>query len=226
VSTIIKRLLTPGDTFIDGGANIGEVTLIAAHAVGAGGSVYSFEPIASVAARLRRNVSLNGFAQVTVIEDALSDRNGTQQIFIARQRFQDGSIHEGLGTLYASDTRKDDAGSVRLLRLDEFAKTNRLSALSGIKLDVEGAELPALRGAQETLATLRPWIVVEVNEETCRAAGYSHAAILQFLSSLGYHFFTIDAAGIPRRFSHLEAEQDILCLHDNHLSRLTELAAR
>ena len=73
---LIARLLSPGDVFVDGGANVGLFTLVAAERVGPTGKVVAFEPGRAVRLRLLENVVLNGFSQVEVIPFALSSTAG------------------------------------------------------------------------------------------------------------------------------------------------------
>ena len=69
VQKILAERLHPGMVFYDLGANIGLFTLLAARLVGDSGKVFSFEPDPENAARLRRNIQRNGFANVTVVRD-------------------------------------------------------------------------------------------------------------------------------------------------------------
>ena len=74
--TLTKKLLAPGDVFVDGGANIGLFTLAAAAQVGQTGKVIAFEPAREVRLRLIQNVALNRLLQVEVVPFALSSAPG------------------------------------------------------------------------------------------------------------------------------------------------------
>ena len=182
----IEPRLTPGSVFLDIGANIGEVSLFAAKRVGSQGSVLAFEPVAATADRLRRNLALNNLRNVDVIEMGVSDQIREQPLYASATSFDDGSRHDGLGTLYASMARSSPVGTVRLITLDALLSARQIARVDGIKLDIEGAELPALLGAREMLARFRPWLVVEIGAETCAAAGYEPREIFDLLASLGY----------------------------------------
>ncbi|MGH7247020.1 MAG: FkbM family methyltransferase, partial [Pseudomonadota bacterium] len=184
----LDALLQSGDVFLDAGANIGEVSLFAAKRVGPAGRVCAFEPLPDVAPKLRANVRLNGFRQVEIIEAGLGDRCGEEPIYMRPSAFDDGSRHDGLGTLYASDERSRQAGTVRVTTLDQFVSERGGARVDGIKLDIEGAELAALRGAASTIERFRPWLIVEIGEDTCRAAGYEPLAIFDFLDEFGYEY--------------------------------------
>ena len=191
----INRLLVPGGVFLDVGANIGEVSLFAAKRVGESGMVLAFEPVASTADHLRRNISLNGLRNVEVIELGVSDQVREQPLYASAASFDDGSRHDGLGTLYASMARSSPVGAVRLITLDTLMSARHFARVDGIKLDIEGAELPALLGARQLLARFRPWLVVEIGKETCAAAGYEPRDIFEFLASLDYSSHLIGRKG-------------------------------
>lgn len=80
VERCIRQFLRPGDTAIDIGANLGYFTAVMAQSVGAGGRVWSFEPVPPTFDRLRLSASLNRFQQVIPLPLALGDSDGTAQI--------------------------------------------------------------------------------------------------------------------------------------------------
>ncbi len=163
---VIKRVLRRGDTFIDGGANIGYFTLIAAKAVGPSGRVHAFEPQPDNRRRLAEHVELNGLGDVVTIHPvALSDRPGEVEL----HTFENPAANHGQSTFFAGSqaTRKV---TVKTVRLDDYLPevTPRL-----IKLDIEGAEPLAISGMHETLRRHRPAVIVELNATTLGRAGFS-----------------------------------------------------
>lgn len=137
----IRERLKAGDTFVDAGANIGFYTVMAAHIVGPSGRVVAFEMMPDTAAVLRRHVELNGLANVTIVERALADvADETVEAHVEEGKFGQASISAGKpGRLI----------SVRTTTLDEvLGETGEIAVL---KMDIEGAEAPALRGADKTL---------------------------------------------------------------------------
>jgi FkbM family methyltransferase len=101
IQKILAERLRPGMVFYDVGANIGFFTLAAARLVGETGKVFSFEPDAEVAYRLRENASYNGFAWVSITETALWSRCG--DIAFARA---DVSVSPTVGSVGSSNSRK------------------------------------------------------------------------------------------------------------------------
>jgi FkbM family methyltransferase len=171
--------LRPGMIFYDLGANIGFFSLLAARLVGASGRVFSFEPDAEVAARLRRNVKENGYSNITVVEAGVWSENANLPFFPS-----DASAPErGTGKFLVSETRAIGT-CAPCMTLGNFIQT--APPPDAIKCDVEGAEFEALRGAQELFQTGRPWIVCEMHSET------NDRKAREFLGRLGYEIETVD----------------------------------
>lgn len=213
LARLLNRLLRPGMTFVDVGANVGEITLLAAKRVGPAGRVVAFEPIQEIADRLSRNVAANGFEQISIRQVALCDREGLADIYRSAGIIKDGSVNDGLGSLYIGDRDRKAAGSITVSTLDSQIAVLGLIKIDVIKMDIEGAELPALRGAEKVLRDHRPILIVEVQEETANAAGYQAADLFKFLSVRGYHFETILNNGITKPLdpSQLRRFQNVLC---------------
>jgi FkbM family methyltransferase len=164
---VLRRLLRAGDTFVDGGANIGYFTLIAAKAVGPRGRVHAFEPQPEIRARLAEHVAANGVGEVVTIHPvALSDRPGR----VPLHTFTDPAANHGLTTMFAPASAGTRSVEVEAVRLDDYLPgiAPRL-----IKLDIEGAEPLAIAGMSETLRRRRPAVIVELNPDTLARAGFS-----------------------------------------------------
>lgn len=159
---LMNRILRPGMTVMDVGANAGEVTLFAAKRVGPAGRVFSFEPLDAMADRLSLNVAMNHLEQVEVVRLGLSDFDGEVPIYSAAETFHDGTRHEGLGTIYAAGPRTEELQRITLTTADGWASANELDRLDVMKIDVEGAELPVIRGAIGLIEEHRPWLFLEV----------------------------------------------------------------
>ena len=140
----LKQVLREGDTFFDVGANKGDFTVLGARLVGPSGSVFAFEPEPENARWLRRSVTRNRFSHVRVSERAVADKRGTSTLFLGRK--------SGWHTLLEGQPRRD-AGTleVELETLDHFALDHGIDEVQAIKIDVEGAELRVLAGAEKLL---------------------------------------------------------------------------
>lgn len=176
---LLRRLLRPGSHFVDGGANLGYFTLLAARWVGRSGRVDAFEPDPANRQRLNAHLRLDRrlAGQVRVHAAALSDRAGMLRL----HHPDPARANHGQSSLFADLAPGGASVEVPLVRLDEtLGRTPDV-----IKLDVEGAELMALRGAARLLAGPRPpRLIVEHNPTTARAAGFSPGDLLRFVRQL------------------------------------------
>lgn len=152
VHQAILGSLRRDDVFIDAGANIGYYSILASRIVGNGGRVAAIEPHPGTAARLRENISLNGCTNVDVHEAALW--NGKQELLrLMTVGASYGEARVNSGPLYERDGELAVTGQT----LDEICRPFAHIAL--IKLDIEGAEVQALQGAEETLGKTETLVV-------------------------------------------------------------------
>jgi FkbM family methyltransferase len=188
---LVGRLLSPGDVFVDGGANVGLFTLVAASRVGPTGKVIAFEPGRAVRLRLLENVVLNGLSQVEVIPFALSNRAGE-----ASFRVFDKS-GAGLNHLAPTPNESGDLETVGVTTIDSALIPHDRDRLTVIKLDLEGAEHAALVGAEMTLRLSHPDLLLEVEPSHLRRMGSSAPAMATVLRDYGYSFYWpgVDPAG-------------------------------
>ncbi|HUT50504.1 MAG TPA: FkbM family methyltransferase [Alphaproteobacteria bacterium] len=214
LARLLDRILRPGMTVIDAGANVGEITLLAAKRVAPDGVVVAFEPVREIADTLSANLAANGFSHAVVRMMALSDAEGALPIYRAREPIRDGSINDGMGSLFIGDRDLVEAGTIPVSTLDHQVAELGLAKVDVIKMDIEGAELPALRGAEAVLRRDRPVLIVEVQEETARAAGYAAVDLFAYLARLGYRFDTIQVDGGVRPLDQgqLKPIQNVLCV--------------
>lgn len=137
----IRSRLRPGDCFVDAGANIGFYTIVGARLVGPSGTVVAIEMMDDTARILRSHLELNSVSNARVIERALSARdNETVVASMPTGSFGQASISTG---------NSGETFEVRSATLDVLLRDTATIRL--IKIDIEGAELEALRGASVTL---------------------------------------------------------------------------
>ena len=209
---VLHRLLKPSMVFADLGANQGEFTVFAAKRLREG-RVLAFEPVESLYRHLMENVGMNGFQNIMAYDFGLSDRSGVHDIYTSDDWEVHYSLHDGLCTLFPTEQRSKFLGSVQVKVFDEVFESSGLQRLDVMKVDVEGSELPALKGAERTLKKHKPIVFVEVNEQTYQAAGYSTGELTAFLGSLGYSFRLIKAFGrtVPIRSGKFPPFANVMC---------------
>ncbi len=180
----IDAYLDEGDTFIDVGAHIGYYTIKAARAVGPAGTVMAVEPNPVILERLRRNLDLNDLAARVIVQPvAAFDRRDVLTLFVSPQS---NTGRTSLSETVAAQDGTPQAVEVDAVPLDALVEEAGLTRLDVVKIDIEGAELTALRGAVRTLATLRPVLVLEIIDSYLQNMGASEAELRAWLSEAGY----------------------------------------
>jgi FkbM family methyltransferase len=132
--------IRPGATVFDAGANVGFFTLLASKLAGESGRVYAFEPLPRNLDRLERHIRLNQLTNVHVGALAIAATSGEAHFRIAQYASMGGLAEEG-------DLRVITAS------LDDLIASGGVARPDFIKMDIEGAESEALRGAEKLLAT-------------------------------------------------------------------------
>lgn len=186
-TALLNRLVRPGDTFLDIGANAGYFTLLAAKLVGPTGAVHSFEPLPSLAQQLRANLDLNGFRQCTTHDVAASDKADTCTFYSGPRD------HTGVSSLRALEGPSETM-VVSTARVDDVLKG--VSCVSFAKIDVEGAECHVLEGMQGILQRFHPGLVVEITPTHLAGMQRSVEQIEELLRPLGYRTFVIEHHGL------------------------------
>jgi FkbM family methyltransferase len=177
VAETLRQQLSPGDLCLDVGAHIGYHAVLIAHLVQKEGMVVAFEPFPDSFEMLRKNTALNGLTNVKIEPMALADRDGILSLTFAAD--------EELGmtppaSAYAVQGRAATV-AVPACSLDSYlAKLGRVPNF--IQIDVEGAEMSVLRGAESTLRSAHPKLLVEIHGWGTPESN----EVFEFLSGFGY----------------------------------------
>ena len=142
------RLLSPGDTFVDVGANIGYYSLLASRLVGPGGRVYSIEASPTIFALLRGNIELNRAMNVEMVQAIAASHDGEQEFWLAPEAEWGNSTSV---EMHANASRMRSEGRIRCGMLTSLVPPERLLSARLIKIDVEGAERAVLEPLFERL---------------------------------------------------------------------------
>ena len=164
---LFSNTIQPGSVVFDIGANVGFYTLLASELVGPSGCVVALEPWPANVKLLRRHVDMNHCANVTILDCAVGGADGTA-------RFAEGP-NNSQGHLSAAG-----ALEIKLVTLDLLVLQKQIPAPDYLKIDIEGAEFEALKGAIDTLAQFHPVIFLATHGSEV------HVACCDLLTSLDY----------------------------------------
>jgi FkbM family methyltransferase len=179
---LFKNALTVGGTVLDVGANIGCFALIAGRRVGPQGKVYAFEPGPENFGLLERNIRLNGLENIIAIRKAVGNGSKTIQFRLAER-----SDHHSIFVPPMVATK--EVISVESTTIDETLQGKPVDV---IKMDIEGNELSALEGMQETIRRSEALtLFVELNPVCLRQAGVRPGDLVERLTVLGFRLFAI-----------------------------------
>lgn len=182
VSEVLSRLVDPGDVVIDGGANVGYMSLLLSVTAGRHGTLLSFEPHPELFGILERNIAtlrrdLPG-ARFELHQAALGETNGTAQLVVPSEfATNDGLCHLAEDSVSPGATIPVDVETIDACLGARQAKV--------MKLDVEGYELPALRGTARALSDHRIRHIVFEDH----VGGNSD--VVCYLRSAGYQVFAL-----------------------------------
>lgn len=184
----LYALVNKGDIVLDVGTNIGETLLNFAKLAGTKGFVYGFEPDNVNFANLRRNIALNDFQNVHVFNFGISDKQEAVKLY----RVDPHNL--GMNRILAESeaSQFDDFTAIETRTLDDVIAENDIRRLDVIKIDIEGYEMHALRGAKGVLAKFRPRLFIEVGYARLLNNGTSPTEMIEFLDGLRYTVFHAD----------------------------------
>lgn len=202
---VFFRLAARSRTTFDIGANVGFMTLVAAHA-SPSSKVYAFEPVIEIFERLRSNVARNDLTNVQAVCCAVGAADGSLEFFAPRP----GA--EGLNSSASASAEFFNAPErasyradflptiVPAVSLDGFIARHQIGPVDLLKIDTEMTEPDVLRGGREMLARDRPDLICEVLPR-----GNTGEQIEEILSPLGYHFYHLTRGG-PQRREHIRGQ--------------------
>jgi FkbM family methyltransferase len=195
--TFWRSVLRSGDLFVDIGANAGSYTV---WAIDCGASVIAFEPDERSLVRLRRNLAMNGYA-AEIHEAAAGESTGVV-------RFMSGKNESN--RLLRDDEIAGPFASVGSISVDEAIGARHVR---GMKVDVEGAEMTVLRGAEKMLSERRcDYLQMEWNTLSQENFGVPRGDIAAVLIEHGYRLAAPDARGRLVDVSHPVTGDDLFAV--------------
>ena len=177
---VIHRILRPGDTFIDIGANEGYFTVVGSKIVGTSGRVLAVEPQARLAPVLARNLEENQCTNTVVIQAAVSRCSGTAILYLAPD-MNTGSSGLTEATRYRVATQ-----TTPLISLAELL-AQVPDAMPVVKMDIEGFEYDAILGSEAVFRSgVVRALIMEPHDHLLRKRNLDVGVLPRFLRSCGY----------------------------------------
>lgn len=177
----LRKIIRPGSTCIDIGANLGYYSTFLSRLAGPEGKVLAVEPVPLFGRIWKDNVRASGVDNLTLLPFALGGENTTIEMGTP---VRDGLVHHGM-TKIASSAQEQYAQKYQVeMRVPDelFADLDRLDF---IKCDVEGYEHQVFAHLQETIKKFKPLIQTELNGTDNRKA------VIEILTGLGYGVYTL-----------------------------------
>jgi len=180
-----------GDICFDVGANKGHVAVLLAQLAGASGLVTAFEPVWPMYCELCRAVQCDDTSRATIltVPCGLADSEKRAAVSVPNGDFGMASLAEARAWGEVQPGADMRSYEVQLTTIDAFVRATESAAPTFLKIDVEGAELLVLRGADELFNSgHRPLMLIEVFAPWERAFGYQPWTLFSGLLEQGYNF--------------------------------------
>lgn len=214
----LRTLLKPGMTVLDVGAHVGYYARMSADIVGETGRVVGFEPHPRNFSYLQSNVGSR--PQVSLIQRAAAETEGTAELFDYLMMSASGSLHydESLRDVQMAQTSEQDVAPrlddkfqmqtfhVRTTPIDDVLSELGIKSVDFVKMDIEGAEMSALRGMRRTIQqSLRLNLIMEYNPLGLKAFGHNPAAAVREVLDFGFdRVEVLEADGTRTDYTHDE----------------------
>ena len=171
--TVLEKTITPDTVVYDVGASVGYYTLLASELVKPDGRVFSFEPLPRNITYLRKHLELNKINNVTVMEKAITDSVSSMKFKVTKNPCE-GSVSS------------DGDLVVDTVSIDFLVGQKEIPPPDFIKMDIEGGEVLALKGAEKVLKQFKPIIFLSTHSKEI------HQECCSFLKSIGYNLSPVN----------------------------------
>jgi FkbM family methyltransferase len=198
VQALASALLSPGDTFLDIGANYSTIGLFASRIVGPHGHVHLFEPQQTIAERVQAAMTAGGVSNASLHRVALMDKDATMTMKIPPS-------HSGMATLVESSHQSDwTALSIPVRGIADYVGPLVSEKPFGAKLDVEGAE-----------PHLIPWLVRQPNLKfLIFEAAQNQDTLFDLVRRAGLTVFGLRRTIFRKQVEHVRSASDLAQFHD------------
>jgi FkbM family methyltransferase len=188
---VLLEYIKPGQVVVEAGANNGTETVLLSRLVGPQGSVLAFEPVAHVYQALQLNLSINHCVNVKAEQLALGSTDEPLYFNILSEDF----CNQGMASKY-DDTSADAKVLVQQTSIDSWLAKQNIHTIDFIKMDIQGAEIELLKGAERSIRKSRPVIFTEATEDFL-----SIQKLFDTLADLNYLVYFIESTSKLRLMS-------------------------
>jgi len=176
---------------LDIGAHVGLTILPLCEVSSDDAKIYGFEPSSKNFEALKFNLELNNFDNVFLENCLVGEEDKLESLF-----FETDDI-SATSSILDSESRNFDRTYKKQVSIDSYCKQHGLCP-DLIKIDVEGAEINVLRGAQETLKKFKPLIFLSVHPNQLTQLGESEETLVEVIHSCGYSISNVDGSKIEK----------------------------
>lgn len=180
MTRLFHSIVKEGMTIIDIGAHKGTYSVLFASLMNDKGKVLAFEPDPANRSWITKNIQVNGYRCIETYPFALSDNDGDTTFYAA----------DGMGSLIpnpASKALSQEPITVQTRRLDNFLKEKNILNVDIIKMDVEGADLLVLKGAENTLRNMNLSLLMDIDVH----GNSERKELFELLKSCGFEIYRI-----------------------------------
>lgn len=203
----MRRYLQPGQVFVDVGASLGYLAAVAASLVGVTGQVHCFEPVPQYFQNIVRLAELNPDYVISAHEKALGEEPGTFMMNV------DTDIY--CGSTLAAEASSQTSIQVSVTTLDDYVQSTGLARMDLLHIEVEGFEMPVLKGAQRYFERHRPPIICAIYPAYYPVQGYSLADLKAYMDDCGYAAHKLSQPSKPINITELREHTLVLFLPVN-----------
>jgi FkbM family methyltransferase len=181
VIDVAQKLIKPGTCVLDIGSNFGQMTVEFAKLTGASGCVYSFEVQAKIFDILNKNIDANNLSNVKTFMAAVYNTDN-EELFFSDKDLSDLPTYGCLGI----EPKPIEKGvPIKSMTIDAL---NIQQPISFMKIDIQGSDLFALKGAVKTINQHKMPILFEYEEPLQEKFGTSFQDYVDFVNEIDYKF--------------------------------------
>ena len=191
LGSLLQKLLTTRSIVIDVGANIGYYSLLASR-ICKEGMVYALEPVPHLFDELTQNIQLNQATNIRSFQLAAGEEEKQGVIYLSSED------NQGMSSMAIPENYSGNTTDINVVSLDTWQELKELPSIDLIKIDVEGYEIPVLKGMQGLITLHQPVILIEINPETLAYFGQNAGQVMELITESGYQTYIITPGRLIR----------------------------